>query len=77
MGRKTKAEVLLFRKLREAIKELNPDICAEAEELAIQELAKDRSRLSPEKANQETVRNLRPSTSFYKTDSVFSFQSPF
>jgi membrane-associated phospholipid phosphatase len=30
----------------------------------------------PEKANQETVRNLKPSTSFYKTDSVFSFQSP-
>jgi type I restriction enzyme R subunit len=53
LGRKTKAEVLLFRKLREAIKKLNPEICAETEELAIQELAKDRSRLSPEKANQE------------------------
>lgn len=53
LGRKTKSEVLLFRKLREAIKKLNPDICPEAEELAIQELAKDRSRLSPVKANQE------------------------
>ncbi|MDQ1251900.1 MAG: type restriction enzyme subunit [Euryarchaeota archaeon] len=53
LGRKTKSEVLLFRKLSEAIKKLNPDICAEAEELAIQELAKDRSRLSPVKANQE------------------------
>ena len=28
LGRKTKSEVLLFRKLREAIKKLNPDICA-------------------------------------------------
>jgi type I restriction enzyme R subunit len=39
--------------IREAIKKLNPDICAEAEELAIDGLAKDRSRLSPVKANQE------------------------
>lgn len=53
LGRKTKSEVLLFRKLREAIKKLNPDICAEVEELVIQELAKDRSRLSSVKANQE------------------------
>ena len=53
LGRKTKSEVLLFRKLREAIKKLNPDICAGAEEQAIEELAKDRSRLSPVKANQE------------------------
>lgn len=53
LGRKTKSEVLLFRKLREAIKKLNPDICPEAEDSAIRELAKDRSRLSPVKANQE------------------------
>lgn len=53
LGRKTKSEVLLFRKLREAIKKLNPDICPEAEESAVRELAKDRSRLSPVKANQE------------------------
>lgn len=53
LGRKTKSEVLLFRKLREAIQKLNPSICAEAGEAAIQELAKDRSRLSPVKANQE------------------------
>ena len=53
LGRKTKSEVLLFRKLREAIIKLNPDICAGAEEQAIEELAKDRSRLSPVKANQE------------------------
>ncbi|HPS90103.1 MAG TPA: type I restriction endonuclease, partial [Methanosarcina vacuolata] len=45
LGRKTKSEVLLFRKLREAIKKLNPDICPEAEESAVRELAKDRSRL--------------------------------
>lgn len=53
LGRKTKSEVLLFRKLKEAIKKLNPDICTEAEDLAIQERAKDRSRLSPVKAKQE------------------------
>ncbi|MCC4771905.1 HsdR family type I site-specific deoxyribonuclease [Methanosarcina sp. DH2] len=53
LGRKIQSEVILFRKLSEAIKKLNPDICDEAEELAIQELAKDRSRLSPVKANQE------------------------
>ncbi|AKB32907.1 Type I restriction-modification system, restriction subunit R [Methanosarcina siciliae HI350] len=53
LGRKTKSEVLLVRKLNEAIKKLNPDICGEAEELAIQELEKDRSRLSSVKANQE------------------------
>ncbi|AKB28932.1 Type I restriction-modification system, restriction subunit R [Methanosarcina siciliae T4/M] len=45
--------MLLVRKLNEAIKKLNPDICGEAEELAIQELEKDRSRLSSVKANQE------------------------
>jgi type I restriction enzyme R subunit len=53
LGRKTQSEVLLIRKLSEAIKKLNPDICDETEEQAIQELAKDRSRLSPVKANQE------------------------
>ncbi len=53
LGRKTKSEVLLFRKLREAIKKLNPEICPETEDLAIRELEKDRSRLSPVKANQE------------------------
>lgn len=53
LGRKTKSEVLLFGKLREAIKKLNPEICPEAEDSAIRELAKDRSRLSSVKANQE------------------------
>ncbi len=46
LGRKTKSEVLLFWKLREAIQKLNPSICAEAEYAAIKELAKDRSRLT-------------------------------
>ena len=59
LGRKTKSEALLFRKLKEAIKKLNPDICTEAEDLAIQELAKDRSRLSPVKANQEVYSLLK------------------
>jgi type I restriction enzyme, R subunit len=53
LGRKTKSEVLLFRKLKEAIKKLNPGICTEAGDLAIQDLARDRSRLSSVKANQE------------------------
>ncbi len=42
LGRKTKSEVLLVQKLREAIIKLNPYICAGAEEQAIEELAKDR-----------------------------------
>ena len=53
LGRETKSEVLLIQKLKAAILKLNPDICPEAVELAVGELAKDRSRLSLVKANQE------------------------
>ena len=58
-GRETFAEVVLLRRLRPALERLNPDASREAIELAIEELARDRSALNPAHANREVYRLLK------------------
>ncbi len=59
LGRETRAEVVLVRRLRCAIEKLNPGISPNAIEIAIQDLTKDRSVLSPARANQEVYKLLK------------------
>ena len=53
LGRETDNEVVLVPRLRVALQSLNPDLPHEAIELAIEELTRDRSALSPANANHE------------------------
>src|SRR6266849_3394069 len=59
LGRETYAEVVLVRRLRAALQRLNPDLPHEAIELAIEELTRDRSALSPANANREIYQLLK------------------
>lgn len=58
LGRETRAEVVLKERLRAALKQLNPDQ-QEALDLAIEELTRDRSALSPVQANRELYELLK------------------
>jgi len=53
LGRETKAEVVLKSRLRPALEKLNPTLPVEAIESAIEDLTRDRSRLSLIAANRE------------------------
>jgi len=53
LGRETKAEVVLKTRLRLALLRLNPDVAVESIHQAIEEFARDRSRMSPVAANRE------------------------
>jgi len=53
LGRETKAEVVLVSRLRAALERLNPGVPAEALELAIEELTRDRSVMSLAQANRQ------------------------
>lgn len=53
LGRDNHGEVFLMRYLRPALQRLNPALPAEAIELAIVELTRDRSALDPVRANRE------------------------
>lgn len=59
IGRETKGEVVLVGRLRAALEKLNPDVSPEALSLAIEELCRDRSRLSPAEANRQVCELLR------------------
>jgi type I restriction enzyme, R subunit len=59
LGRQTMADVTLPNRLRAAIEKLNPDVSPNAIEIAIQELTKDRSVMSPGRANQTVYRILK------------------
>jgi type I restriction enzyme R subunit len=59
LGRNNKSEVVLISKLKPALMKFNQDLPSEAINLAIEELIKDRSRLSPIKANQEIYKLLK------------------
>src|SRR6266699_2970842 len=59
LGRETDNEVVLVRRLRVALRRLNPDLPYEAIELAIEELTRDRSALSPANANREIYQLLK------------------
>ena len=53
LGRETESEVVLVARLRPALERLNPGAGEVAVEQAIEELTRDRSRMSPAAANRE------------------------
>ncbi|MCG2779214.1 MAG: DEAD/DEAH box helicase, partial [Desulfobacterales bacterium] len=59
LGRETRAEVVLVSRLRPVLEKLNPDLPAEAFDLAIEELIRDRSRMSMAQANSEIYRLIK------------------
>lgn len=59
LGRETAAEVVLVRRLRAGLEKLNPTLPAEAINQAIEEITRDRSRLSLAAANHEVYRLLK------------------
>jgi type I restriction enzyme, R subunit len=59
LGRNNKSEVVLVSKLKPFLIKLNPDLPLEAINLAIEELIKDRSRLSLIKSNQEIYKLIK------------------
>lgn len=59
LGRETSAEVVLPHRLHAAIEKLNPGVSPSAIEIAVQELTKDRSAMSPARANQAVYKLLR------------------
>ncbi len=59
LGRETSSEVVLLPRLRAALVSLNPDLPPEAITLAIEELTRDRSVMSPANANREVYIMLK------------------
>ena len=59
LGRETTNDVILWPRLRAAIEKLNPDIANDAVQLAMDELAKDRSAMSLAHANREIYKLLK------------------
>ena len=59
LGRETKSEVILTTRLRPVLVRLNPDAPADAIEQAVDELTRDRSRMSMVAANQEIYHLLK------------------
>src|SRR5579872_388256 len=59
LGRETMAEVVLPNRLRAAIENLNPGLTPNALEIAIQEVTKDRSAMSPATANRAVYKLLK------------------
>jgi type I restriction enzyme, R subunit len=59
LGRETSEQIVLVRRLRAALRKFNPGISTLAVDIAVEELIKDRSVLSPVRANQEIFRLLR------------------
>src|SRR5258708_6414130 len=59
LGRETPEQVVLERRLRAVLLKLNPGISPLAIDLAVEELSKDRSVLSPVRANQDIYKLLR------------------
>src|SRR5208283_1978125 len=59
LGRETSEQVVLERRLRAVLLKLNPGISPLAIDLAVEELSRDRSVLSPVRANQEIYKHLR------------------
>jgi type I restriction enzyme R subunit len=59
LGRETSEQVVLECRLREAITKLNPELSSGTAELALAEITKDRSVLSPVRANQEVYQLLK------------------
>ena len=59
LGRETKAEVILKTRLREALLRLNPEVSVDSIHQAIEDLTRDRSRMSAVAANREIYHLLK------------------
>jgi len=59
LGRETPEEVVLVQRLKPALKKINPDLSAEVIDLAIAEIIRDRSTMSPVSANREIYQMLK------------------
>jgi len=59
LGRETKAEIILTARLRPALKRFNPEVSEEVINQAIEELTRDRSRMSAAGANREIYNLLK------------------
>ena len=59
LGRDSYEEVVLRHRLRAALEALNPDTAPLALDLAIDELTRDRGRMSPARANQDVYKLLK------------------
>jgi type I restriction enzyme R subunit len=59
LGREHRGQVVLVHRLRAALERLNPGLLAEALDLAVEELARDRSAMTPVHANRELYRLLK------------------
>lgn len=59
LGRETKAEVVLKTRLREVLLRINPEVSVESIHQAIEELTRDRSRMSSVAANREIYHLLK------------------
>lgn len=59
LGRETTSEVVLAGRLKASLAKLNPQLPLEAVTFAIDELARDRSAMTPEAANREVWKLLR------------------
>jgi type I restriction enzyme, R subunit len=70
LGRDTRSEVVLLPRLRAALRRLNPGLPEQALELAVDELTRDRSAMSPANANRDVYRLLKDGVriSFRVTD---------
>lgn len=68
LDRESKREVLLTSRLRPALEVLNPELPAEALDLAVEELTRERTALSMVEANREIDRLLRGGIKVKVTD---------
>ena len=59
LGRETKSEVVLVSRLRPALEKLNPELPQQAIDLAIEEILRDRSRMSLAAANREVYELIK------------------
>ena len=64
LGRETMGDVVLPNRLKATIEKLNPGLAPEAAEIAVQELTKDRSAMSPARANQAVYKLLKDGVKF-------------
>ncbi len=69
-GRKSSAEVILVRRLRQALERINPGYPATAYEQAIEQLTQDRSKQIPVNANQAFYQLLRDRVKVEITDDL-------
>ena len=69
LGRETTEQVVLEQRLRAALAKLNPELPPIAIDLAVDEITKDRSVLSPERANHDIYKLLKDGVKVsYRTD---------